>query len=631
MVASPLEVTADTSTLVNITIFARFKNAEFYLPVPIDTCPPPPSSIGRTLMKEVATEKKRKSVLEQHGASTSRQFVMNTYNVLAGGATNTAIQITGDKIDQSATNQQETSPDVTGQYGFGQDEGEDMDDFNYHGFGFSLTQRPIGPINGSAKRNMVEPLTNNVHEIAMTGAEHFNSLVSEMSIKYIADHMYFFKDVLWNTSQAPFTTIYRGIITPAMFLVNGRVGPNPGVVQPVTPIDLIIGNFKFYKTNIKIHMSLVGNFSQSGAIRFSVLYGNNDLTTTYEQHASQYYQVIEIKDSKRDYVFNFEMPMNVNMLTCITKHMSTWTALDFLRSSVGTFQIDVVNQLVIGNGVPNNVNLLLFFSCPDLEVFFMKESEVYPQLPPAMAETIESSPGSTSDEEFIRVELEQHSSAGMTETGMGTRRGEAAYNIGNDPKTPSSRVMLPLMPTTTFRQMIKKFYRMPTTAGNLVISPRSLFVVQTAAVQPTLTMQIWNCMYVARRGTFNWKLLSSRVYDFVENVFTNYGFDFHSSVSWSTQLAPTPTEAIGQAANQVFFDVGTDINNKYEVSNSFTCPYNFLINPNYVGSSDINVLDYEGSLVIEASSNTSYVPFVSAGDDQRFALFVGAPDCLVTT
>lgn len=584
-VFNQLKTAGTSSQRVDCTLFVDFPDSEFYLPVGKDTCTD--LSIMRTF--------------ETHGgtSSTEKHVVIN-YNGVNNSNIGTELQ--GDELDATSTN--ETSAEAA--YGVA------MDNPFIGTNPFPAVRKICGFFNNKANIQFLDKLTNNGKEQAPTRYQHFSRRVDEMTIPFILSTSSFQGEVLWQTTDIADATLLSGLITPSPCCLVRPAGLLNAYQQALTPMDYLSGQFRFWSGPINLHVKVLASAFQTGLLRIAAVYGDYSTTLSAASTNCQWAAYIDLKDACRDYNFSFEFPSTVPYLMTTTQATADLSTMDRIRTCVGSWYIHVVNPLIVGTGVSNEVSLMLFWSAPHMNYYFLKPSSVVPStfagpgpMPVAEEEIIAPDTFDLEDHSFethMETENEQ-----KTQAGPGIVIGTKAY-------VPPIRGTNTL-PTVSLRDMIKRYVPISfTSTGSTAIVPSTLMNSSSVVAQAN-QLWTWGCMYVARRGGLRWKILRPQT-----EATMLY-------VTWNPKGNVYRALTVDQGG-QLFANASQTRTPVHEVETSFTTEFNYLINQYYADAGSSIFLS-EGSLNISDHAGADLNVWMAGADDFRFGLFVGPPLCAI--
>lgn len=597
-VFNQLMAATGSTTTVNYTIWVSIPNAEFYLPTPISVCSE--LDVRRHLC---APEK-----FEKHGGrnSTHKTVIINY-----GGVNDSCInsELEGDDFDTS----QSASADIQAS------NGAMMDKPFICTNSIPAVRKAAGFLNAKSNLEFVDKLTNNQNEMAISKFHHFSRDKDEMLLAQMLSITSFAGEVQWTTSSAADTQIMSGLITPAPINTTFRsAATNPVYAQQQTIMDYLSGQFTYWSGPINMHVKIMAAAFQTGMLRVSAVYGDYTFASSSSAANCQWASYIDLKDNKREYDFTFEFPATVPYLRCNTKKDISLSQAEKVARTLGSWYVHVINPLTVGPGLPTVVTLMVFFSGPSLQYYFQRKSRVVPtDFEPEFVQDERKKEDELLNFDFIDT-FEKHGDEVVTQDKPEDQKKQATKGIilGTDPKYLPPKRSLNIQPTTSIRDLIKRYVLVnkQTSSTEFVFGNLNLQNVVAAEANSWWT---WSCLYAGWRGCIRLKICYRTEPATAARP---------SYVAW-TPLTFTP-DNIGTNSRQCNFTnmaiVPTPV---HEVECSFTTEFGYLMHAEYAAAADVQ-FTYHGSLKID-SVIMFWDIWVAGGDDLRFGIFLGPPLCAV--
>jgi hypothetical protein len=653
-VMSPLLFSTGSSTILDVSIFVEFLECEFHCPKPIDAC-------GVELDKRPVTNAPRIKIyknpgvkihvdedlclegFETQGNKTSvNKVTNNTTNVcLSGGAKvnggvdfgqNQAIT-SGDELDAATT--QEISPQ------FEQTQGSTtMDSINGNMNPIPVQNRLIQDPNTCQQyqHNMKFSLYSS--EIAPTAIAHLGFSLDEMLYQSLTSRYSLFVRIPWSTGDAAGTQLWGGYVLPSQINVNTRTPPLTDITTSVsqTYLDFLSGFHCFWRGDLQLKLIFVATPFATGALRLSVVFGSSDLTYTENESNCQYYDVIDLKDGKREYDITVPFVSTTPWKQCTSTYKTKIPQNNIMQFSTGVMGIHIINKLSVGSGAPTSLEILGFISAPNIQFAWLKPSQVVP--------TIEE----LASDGFTQ-QMQQGTMLGATVPkkvsdfgNQDTVYGSLNYGamLGTGGLKPDNKFSN-FMAYTSFRDLVKKQYPiLRQTIGAANSNSTKATFAEDLIMNPSTPFGLLSSMFIGWRGGLRWKFISTTSYlgsdtatQQANSIMNMAGMLWYVAYWPSWTDVPLNAFDIGDPSGLVMFTVIDQNNHAAEFETSFTTTFNFLINPQYYGGATNETYYRRKGTIILRKPTGSFgqdVFSVTGGgaDDFRFVLAFGPPPCTVT-
>jgi hypothetical protein len=452
--------------------------------------------------------------------------------------------------------------------------------------------------------------------IQPSAMSHFSTKLDHMNYAYLQKKPTYFATIEWTTSQTKGTSLYHGFIAPNWITVNSTPATYRGVANVIHPgpMDFLAQLHCYWCGSIKIHVKIVCTAFHRGRIIISANYGNFSSTAPTEQDAlKQFATVFDLKVDFREFTVLLPFYANEPFLYCPSSHHSRLDDTGFITSVLGTFSINVLNELTVGNGVPNSVGILLFVSggddmqwsqidTPDLAV-------VHPYVNPSL-----------SSDTAVRQ-------AGKPMPQSTVHADEHAFILGHGavyhPR--SDHVFGEVY--TSLRDLAKRYYSRDLTGSDTTYATWSGDIEDnysqrkaSLTVDTPPFMQYLFFPFLTRRG-------STRIKAYLKDhvLFVACGPPIAAS---KLKYRPNDT-ALSYAYS---FTANTERTPVVEAEFPFFNPNNFVLNRNHFESTHYGAIVetsgyWSAGMFDKPSSNppTALLSFWAAGDDVRFSHFCGIP------
>jgi hypothetical protein len=452
--------------------------------------------------------------------------------------------------------------------------------------------------------------------IQPSAMSHFSTKLDHMNYAYLQKKPTYFATIEWTTSQTKGTSLYHGFIAPNWITINSTPATYRGVNNVIHPgpMDFLAQLHCYWCGSIKIHVKIVCTAFHRGRIIISANYGNFSATPPSEQDAlKQFATVFDLKVDFREFTVILPFYANEPFLYTPSAHRTRLDDTGFITSVLGTFSINVLNELTVGNGVPNSVGILLFVSggddmqwsqidTPDLAV-------VHPYVNPSL-----------SSDTAVRQ-------AGKPMPQSTVHADEHAFILGHGavyhPR--SDHVFGEVY--TSLRDLAKRYYSRDLTGSDTTYATWSGDIEDnysqrkaSLTVDTPPFMQYLFFPFLTRRG-------STRIKAYLKDhvLFVACGPPIAAS---KLKYRPNDT-ALSYAYS---FTANTERTPVVEAEFPFFNPNNFVLNRNHFESTHYGAIVetsgyWSAGMFDKPSSNppTALLSFWAAGDDVRFSHFCGIP------
>jgi hypothetical protein len=616
-VFNQLFTTVNATNTLYITLSVKFNDPEFHLPRPVPFVP-------------LATRNK----IVQCGAHNSKGDNINNYStIIYGGGGNTVTHETeGDELDAKDV----TETDISN--------GTRMDYPNQGMNPLKFFETPAPNLNSCVGSFYGEKLTLYPKECAPTKKSDFGVEDDEMSIEYLCSKKTFVASFIWTTADPVGTRLFGGFLVPAQYCVNYR--PNPGATTTtleagIPILDYITGLFNMYlMPKLIMTIKVVASNFATGRLVIAPMYGDQDATFTAGEDDTQGFSLISLEEKTREFTFEFDFASNTNLKECTVTYGGKISSVAMERFSVGTYAIFVANQLAVGEGIPTSVDLNVYFSAPGIEFYYFAPRGIAPDsVAPAKKRPLKRVPkNEDSEDDMVVVQCGGDSpvqSASLGDASSDSTKANApAIKLGTGSLSGS---IDHLERCGSLRDICKKMAFLPSgTSFQLTVANRTFIAIDVLFWEASRMKLITN-LYAAWRGGLR----------FITNFFPND--PLINQIPYSVAYVPgivdpnLPFSYITQMGNQPYVSFGRSAENALVTTEtSFTTKYNFLLTPtasNFfatttlfepIVTTDFREFTNPGYLLLLARNSISGSILMSAADDFRCGIFIGAANVDVT-
>jgi hypothetical protein len=610
-VFNQLLTTVNATNTLYITLSIKFNDPEFLLPRPVPFTP-------------LATRDR----LVQCGAKSSKgDNIVNNNTIIYGGGGNTVTHETvGDELDAKG----EADVDLTN--------GTRMDYPNQGMNPLKFYETPAPNLNSCVGTFYGEKLTLYPKECAPTKKSDFGIEDDEMSINYLCSKKTFVASFTWTTLDPAGTRLFGGFLLPAQYCVNFR--PNPGVTQTtleagIPVLDYITGLFNMYRMpKLIMTIKVVASNFATGRLVIAPMYGDQDAIFTAGENDTQGFSLISLEEKTREFTFEFDFASNTNLKECTVTYGGKIAATSMERFSVGTYAVFVANQLAVGEGIPNSVDLNVYFSAPGIEFYYFAPRGIAPD---SVTPALKSSNEVNSDDDMVLVQCSGDSavqSASLGDASSDAMKAAApAIKLGEGADLGS---IDHLERCGSLRDICKKMFFVPN--GNVYqyqLDGRSYIAIDVLFWEASRMKLITN-LYAGWRGGLRF---ITNFYPAGTVVHLPYAVGYVPGI-----VDPAiGTDYITMMGNQPYVSYGrSNQNGLLTTETSFTTKYNFLLTPTATNFFSTTTLidpvvttDYRdftntGYIVLLAKNSISGSIMMSGADDFRCGIFIGAANVDVT-
>jgi len=435
-------------------------------------------------------------------------------------------------------------------------------------------------------------------ELAPTTVAHFSTTHDEMSLDTLLSIPSFLQNVTWSATNAPGTQLYSAVITPCMRLVNETVGTTN---LSITYMDFVAAPFRFWRGPIMLHVVMPTTHFVTGALRFAVLFGGTTDAVSVEEADAQYFTILDLKEGEHEYDIKLAWPSDTVMKEVLTAPKAGIVGEPRLNYSTGMLYVHVINQLSVANGSPTTVEVQIFCSAPELQLFGQNINPLVPVAP--------YTPMAFTPLDEIDFDVVTHD-ADVTQSRVVELGTKGTMLVSNTP----------LVRVASVRDISRRLFWYPPVS---VAASEGYRFVESTLYKSTGTiaspLAYWASAYASRRGGLRWRVLFNgavkQLTGFWDpnaaNVVPIGGpIDSTLSNTFQSNLANTQAAAM-------------------EVESSFTSQYNFVLSPYTYPTSTLADRLNVGSLVYMANATTPYAfsieYSVGGADDIRFGCLNGPP------
>jgi len=402
-----------------------------------------------------------------------------------------------------------------------------------------------------------------------------------------------------------------------------------------------VGLHEFVYGNVHMHIKVIKPLFISGSIKISALYGQFPAAPTPSMTCQQYYHIFDMKENTTEQDYIFESPCTAQLFRVTQNHWDNISPEQLEEFFPGTWQMEVAAPLTVALGMPTTVKIMVYFSAPDLELYFQRPSQSSSVQDPVPGET----PPPEEPIAFTTTTTPSFLEDPSAESGKGVGQNapltgpeldraatlETGIRLGFGKQT-LPRNQCNLNRYFSVRDLFKRFYYMKrfeetgtgTGAARVVIPARDIFL-------PGTTFATLGSAYLARRGGLRWKVMFTIPNAANSQTTTGAWFGMNRMVAWWPSYYAPPAEILEPSvvnSEMVFYDAMSCLSNVSETQSSFTTEYNYLIMPGYgVGNTSELSFENEGSLVLRKLAGFPIGGFwtvhVAGSDDIRLGIMVG--------
>jgi hypothetical protein len=495
-----------------------------------------------------------------------------------------------------------------------------MDKPAYTITGLPNIRRSFSTFCHSSNIDVLDRLSMDPSAIQPSAMSHFSTKLDHMNYAYLQKKPTFFKTIEWDTTQLKGTSLYHAFICPNWITVNGTPSTFDSVSSVIHPgpMDFLSQIHCYWCGSIKIHVKIVCTAFHRGRIIISANYGSYSNTAPSEQDAlKQFAIVFDLKSDFREFTVLLPFYANEPFLFCPTAHHTKMNNTDFITSCLGTFSINVLNELTVGNGVPNSVGILLFVSGGDDMQWSQVDSPDLSVLHPKITSYIHDT--------AVRQ-------AGVPMPQSSAHSDELSFILGNGaPHHPRSDHVFGEV-YTSLRDLAKRYYARTITGTNTIYATwkgdvEDMYSQRQSSRATSIPpfLQYIFLPFLCRRG-------STRVKAYLKDQVLYLACGPPNA---SSKLAFNPDD--NGVSYAYSFTTNTERTPVVEAEIPFFNPNNFVLNrTHFVSSSYGAIVETSGywaaGMFNKPSSNapTKLLSFWAAGDDVRFSHFCGIPPMIAS-
>lgn len=487
---------------------------------------------------------------------------------------------------------------------------------------FPVVRKPWGGLNNERNVEYIDKLTLKGQELAPTIKDHYGREHDECLYSEILKRPSFSTSFDWSTVRASGDLLKRILIMPNVAgssRTPGAIGTTANNV-PVTNLDALASFHTFWRGTIRMHIKLVKSQFVTGTMRIAVLYGHYEDTASSEESNTQYWVNLNMQDKDLEYTFDIPYVADTFYKRVTMNGADNITVAQRRLYCTGVIYFVVINPLAVTANVPLAVDVMVFFSSPDMRFFYLN---------PYSGFVFESSDPGFALQQERKPEIELQSGAHDPTASTSVLDGKYEMNdgiivLGN--RVGDSGYYGNLVEYRSMKDFFKAYWLYSTSGyGTLVNNPLFETVDSSGICSVSQTIGRFLRMYAAWRGGLRWKYLlqSFRPSTSTDNDLLKA---ILASTSWVGQVMWTPINAsatLGVSENAVFKQVLNSQTPYAEVETSMTTELNFLLNKEiYSGTWELET----GTLVSNvygAYQALRSTIFVSGADDFRPGIFIG--------
>lgn len=227
-----------------------------------------------------------------------------------------------------------------------------------------------GDLATSDSLDTVSPLTfNTKHEVSPD--PRFSGLhdTDELAIQNISKIESYIGGADWTTAQPGGIRVIGMPVTPFVGMVDNRTLPPTENVKTLAPCGFAAFPFKYWKGTVRIRVQIVASAYHKGRL---LLEWDPVASATTVESQVQYTRVIDIAQ-ERDFSFDvawgsYRPALEVGYWDDMAViSAAAAPSASFLRHN-GSFAVRILNPLVTPGDITDPVRIMLWVSCPDLEV-----------------------------------------------------------------------------------------------------------------------------------------------------------------------------------------------------------------------------------------------------------------------
>jgi hypothetical protein len=185
----------------------------------------------------------------------------------------------------------------------------------------------------------------------------FGTTMDEMSIKSITQKEHFHTSFNISTATAVNSTIFASYVTPCMFW-------RANAAQPVTPLDSLTSEFKYWRGGLKFKLRFYMNRFQSCKLYAAMFYKDTEPSVLVD-FSTSHGVVLDIGGDQRE--VEVEIPYNAETawLYCPKRPGEDLTVLTTQNVSLGKFALYAITPLISPEGSPTNIICHVTLSASD--------------------------------------------------------------------------------------------------------------------------------------------------------------------------------------------------------------------------------------------------------------------------
>jgi len=356
-----LDTATSVASTTNVTVFTRFENQEFHIPI-VGSINPVTAKFER-LQKRLIEEEGYVEVPPRKGVAAHYKTFRQLKEVEPQGLLDFITKPLGSALDQgwdslaAAIRPSEIVGDaldaITGIAGM--DKPNDTVQPNY------LIQKPIGYFNHAQQIEHLDRLNLYPGAQSKCDTEHFSTEADEMNLHYLMSMPCFIRAVDWNSADESGKIITSDFIHPMIACSNYLYG-KLDTVHRLSTLEYYSSKFNFWRGGIVIEIDVVASQLVTGRIYFAFHYGSF-VPTGLLDATSTYGEMIDVNDGKTTHQivipFMSDTPWKRVVASNFTDPIQTPLPFpeDLTAFCTGTWSLRVVNPLICPTGVAPRVTI----------------------------------------------------------------------------------------------------------------------------------------------------------------------------------------------------------------------------------------------------------------------------------